>query len=68
VLADTNWTVSNDYERDYDIPTDSLILPGLVAHKIDSGWIMLGDIESNLSENYVAPPARETYPNNGIVE
>jgi len=68
VLQDTNWTVSNNYEHDNYIPTDSILLPGLVAHKIDSGWIMIGDIENNLPDGYMAPPTRDTYPNNGIVE
>ena len=68
VLADTNWTISNQFERDNFIPTDSLIAPGLVADMIDSEWIMLGNVEGLLPEGYEPPPARTTYPNNGIVE
>ena len=68
VVADTNWTVSNQYEMDYYIPTDSLLAPGLVAEMVDANWIGDNDIEGLLPEGYVAPPSRDTYPNNGIVE
>jgi len=68
VVKDMMWQVSNQYEVDNYIPTDSLLAPGLVAEMVDANYIGDADIEDLLPEDYVPPPARETYPNNGIAE
>jgi len=68
VVKDMMWGVSNQYEVDNYIPTDSLLAPGLVAEMIDANYIGDNNIEDLLPEGYEPPPARDTYPNNGIVE
>lgn len=47
VLSDSNWGVSNRYEQDGGIPTQTLIGPGMEIALVDE-WVSESDIEAVL--------------------
>ena len=47
-LSDGGWGVSNGYETDGYIPSQSLIGAGLEVLKVDAQWISAGEFESAL--------------------